>query len=101
MAAASRAFSGYFQQLAAISFVVLVPVFILGLAAINFRGVGESVKVNVVMTCIEFTGLLIVIAVGFWALGSGLGDPGIALQFNPDSKMIRKLLADLGGLPKR
>ncbi|HEX7235793.1 MAG TPA: APC family permease [Gammaproteobacteria bacterium] len=82
VAAASRAFAGYFQQIAVVSFVVLVPVFILGLAAINFRGVGESVKVNVVMTCIEFTGLLIVIAVGFLALGSGMGDPGKALEFN-------------------
>jgi amino acid transporter len=82
VAAASRAFAGYFQQIAVVSFVVLVPAFILGLAAINFRGVGESVKVNVVMTCVEFTGLLIVIAVGFLALGSGMGDPGKALEFN-------------------
>ena len=62
VAAASRAFSGYFQELAVVPLVVLVPLFILGLAYINFRGVGESVKLNVVMTCIELAGLLIVIA---------------------------------------
>jgi hypothetical protein len=56
VAAASRAFAGYFQQIAVVSFVVLVPLFILGLAAINFRGVSESVKVNVVMTCVELRG---------------------------------------------
>jgi APA family basic amino acid/polyamine antiporter len=42
---------------------------------VNFRGVGESVKANVVLTCVELTGLLIIIAIGFWALGSGEGDP--------------------------
>ena len=34
------------------------------IAAINFRGVGESVKANVVLTCIELTGLLIIIMIG-------------------------------------
>ena len=42
----------------------------------------ESVKFNVVLTCIEFSGLLIVIAVGFGALGNGVGDAGNALEFN-------------------
>ena len=32
VAAASRAFSGYFQELAVVPLVVLVPLFILGLA---------------------------------------------------------------------
>jgi amino acid transporter len=43
-------------------------------ALINFRGVGESVKVNVLLTCVELTGLLIVISIGAWALGGGNGD---------------------------
>jgi basic amino acid/polyamine antiporter, APA family len=42
-------------------------------AAINFRGVGESVKANVVLTCVELSGLLMVIFVGFWAL-AGFSD---------------------------
>src|ERR687889_273619 len=40
-------------------------------ALVNFRGVGESVKANVVLTCVELTGLLIIIAIGMWALGAG------------------------------
>jgi APA family basic amino acid/polyamine antiporter len=84
VAAASRAFSGYFQEIAPIPFVVLVPLFILGLAYVNFRGVGESVKLNVAMTCVELGGLLIVILVGAWALGQGLGDASQALEFNAD-----------------
>jgi basic amino acid/polyamine antiporter, APA family len=82
VAAASRAFSGYFQELAAVPLIVLVPLFILGLAYVNFRGVGESVKLNVAMTCVELTGLLIVIVVGAWALGQGIGEPARALEFN-------------------
>ncbi len=84
VAAASRAFSGYFQELFVAPLVVLVPLFIVGLAFINFRGIVESVKINVVLTCIELFGLLIVIAVGAWALSQGIGDPGRALEFNAD-----------------
>jgi amino acid transporter len=43
-------------------------------ATINFRGVGESVKANVVLTCVELSGLLIIIAIGLWAIGLGQGD---------------------------
>jgi basic amino acid/polyamine antiporter, APA family len=53
--------------LIAIAFVVLI-------ALINFRGVSESVKANVVLTCIELSGLLIIIGVGIAAVASGDGD---------------------------
>ena len=43
-------------------------------AIVNFRGVGESVKANVVLTCVELTGLLIIIVIGLWAIGAGQGD---------------------------
>jgi basic amino acid/polyamine antiporter, APA family len=46
-------------------------IFMVVLAAINFRGVSESVKFNVVLTLVEFTGLLIVIFIGFWAMSQG------------------------------
>ncbi|MFC7272966.1 APC family permease [Paractinoplanes rhizophilus] len=51
----------------AIGFMTLV-------ALVNFRGVGESVKLNVVLTLVELSGLLIVICIGAWALGGGHGD---------------------------
>jgi amino acid transporter len=44
------------------------------IALVNLRGVGESVKANVVLTGVELTGLLIVIAVEAWALAHGDGD---------------------------
>lgn len=48
--------------------------FIIGVAAVNLRGVSESVRLNVVLTCIEISGLLIVIAIGTWAISRGEGD---------------------------
>ncbi|CAN7492143.1 APC family permease [Bosea sp. LjRoot237] len=52
-------------------------------AAVNFRGVGESVKANVVLTCVELTGLLIVIFIGLWAIAAGQGDVSRITQFKP------------------
>jgi APA family basic amino acid/polyamine antiporter len=57
----------------AITFIVL-------LAVINFRGVGESLKANVALTCIELSGLLIIIAIGVYAIGSGQGEPSRLIQ---------------------
>ena len=45
--------------------------FMVLLALINLRGVGESVKFNVVLTLVEVTALAIVIGVGFYAIVSG------------------------------
>ena len=47
----------------------------------NFRGVGESVKANVVLTCVELTGLLIIIVIGLWAIGAGEGDVSRIAEF--------------------
>lgn len=56
-------------------------IFLALLAVVNLRGVGESLKVNVVLTLIELTGLLIVILVGFWAMSQGNVDFGRVMVF--------------------
>jgi APA family basic amino acid/polyamine antiporter len=48
--------------------------------AINFRGVGESLKMNVVLTCIELSGLLIIIFIGLTAIAAGQGDVSRVLE---------------------
>jgi amino acid transporter len=48
--------------------------FMVLLALINLRGVGESVKFNVILTLVEVTALSIVILVGFWAMSQGDAD---------------------------
>jgi amino acid transporter len=55
--------------------------FMAGLAVINYRGVGESVKLNVLLTCVELSGLLIIICIGLWAIGLGQGDVSRVLEF--------------------
>jgi len=55
--------------------------FMAAVAIINYRGVGESVKLNVLLTCVELAGLLIVIVIGFWAIAAGAGDIARALEF--------------------
>ena len=54
-------------MLIALGFMALVM-------AVNFRGVGESVKANIVLTAVELSGLLLVILVGFYALFAGKTD---------------------------
>ncbi|HEY9565738.1 MAG TPA: APC family permease [Nocardioides sp.] len=56
--------------------------FMLLLAAINLRGVGESVKFNVVLTVIEMAALAIVIGVGFYAMSKGSTGVGELVAFH-------------------
>jgi basic amino acid/polyamine antiporter, APA family len=44
------------------------------LAVVNLRGVSESVKVNVVLTIVELSGLVIVILIGAYAMSQGGAD---------------------------
>jgi APA family basic amino acid/polyamine antiporter len=64
-------------------------------ALVNFRGVGESVKANVVLTCVELTGLLIIIFIGFWAIAGGKGDVSRVLEFKTgvDGSMLWPVIA--------
>src|SRR5215217_8677310 len=69
--------------------ITLIGLAFMGLvAAVNHRGVGESVKANVVLTCVELTGLLIVIGVGVWALGIGEGDFSRVAEFDTGDKSV-------------
>jgi amino acid transporter len=82
--AAARAFSG--DYLGELTGDVLPPTlvaiaFILALAALNLRGVAESVKTNVVLTLVELTGLVIILAIGAYAVLSGDGEPSRLTDF--------------------
>jgi basic amino acid/polyamine antiporter, APA family len=82
-ASAAKAFGDtYLRQFAALPLWIVALAFVAGLAIINFRGVGESVKANVLLTCIEVSGLLIIIVAGVWAIGGGQGDPGRLVEIN-------------------
>ncbi|MFB9377244.1 APC family permease [Kineococcus gynurae] len=55
--------------------------------AVNVRGVSESVRVNVVLTLVELSGLLLVILIGFYAIAGGNADLSRVVVFeSPDDK---------------
>ncbi len=57
--------------------------------AVNLRGVGESVKANVVLTLIELSGLVLVILIGVYAISGGEADFSRVVAFDtPDDKNI-------------
>jgi amino acid transporter len=68
---ASNLIKGFGLDWGKIGIAAIALLFMAGLAAVNFRGVSESVKLNVGLTIIEITGLLLVIVVGLWAFTQG------------------------------
>ncbi|GAB7190751.1 APC family permease [Kineococcus sp. NUM-3379] len=92
--AASRAFAANFVKgfglewgnggivLTALAFMLLVM-------AVNLRGVSESVRLNVVLTLVELSGLLLVIMISFYAIAGGNADFSRVVLFDaPEDKGI-------------
>src|ERR1700712_2377036 len=68
---ASNFFKGFGIDWGTGGIVVIALAFMVLVAVVNLRGVGESVKLNVILTIVEITGLMLVIFVGFWAFPQG------------------------------
>lgn len=89
------AFSGdYLATFIDVPAVAAAVVFLLLVACLNARGISESLKSNVVMTAIELSGLVLVIAVVALMVGRGDGDTARVGQL-PDATTPG--LAILGG----
>ncbi|MGK7755341.1 MULTISPECIES: APC family permease [unclassified Roseovarius] len=83
---AARAFAenfstGFGLELGAFAVTLIGLAFVGAIALINLRGVGESVMVNAVFTCIELTGLIIIVVIGMMVFGAGEADIGKAFEF--------------------
>jgi basic amino acid/polyamine antiporter, APA family len=84
---ASRAFAANLSNAFSLNLAGGIGITVVGLAfmalvaIVNFRGVGESVKANVILTSVELTGLLIIIVIGLWAIGAGRGDVSRVMEF--------------------
>lgn len=97
--AAARAFSGdYLAELTddALPPTLIAITFIVLLAALNMRGVSESVKTNVVLTLVELTGLAIILAIGAYAVLTGDGEPSRLTQFESDGTGYALMTGVLG-----
>ncbi|GMA30334.1 amino acid permease [Litorihabitans aurantiacus] len=89
---ASRAFASNFAvgigwEATPPQILVVAAGFMVLLAIVNFRGVGESVKANVVLTLVELSGLLLVIMVGLTALGQADFSRVVAFD-TPEDKSV-------------
>jgi amino acid transporter len=88
------AFSGdYLAQFISVPVIGAALVFMVLVALINFYGISESVRINVILTCVEITGLVLIVVIGAAALAGGHGDPGRAFEFKEGTSVLTALLA--------
>jgi APA family basic amino acid/polyamine antiporter len=88
------AFSGdYLAQFITVPVIGAALVFMVLVGCINFYGISESVRINVVLTCVEITGLVLIVVIGAAALAGGHGDPGRAFEFKEGTSVLTALLA--------
>ncbi len=89
---ASNAFAGFINDGFDLGFdvggtgILLIALAFMGVVAlVNFRGVGESVKANVVLTLVELSGLLLIIFIGLFAVTQGNADFSRVVVFESPS----------------
>jgi len=93
----ARAFGGdYLGEFVSVPTVLVAFAFLIVVAAINARGIGESVKLNVGFTLIELSGLVLVVVIGAAALFDGVGDPGRALEIKDGEALLPAVMAGAG-----
>jgi amino acid transporter len=77
---------------------VVALVFVSLITIINLIGISESVIVNVIMTFIELSGLVIVVAIGVIALVKGVNEPSVLFEFSVEGGIGSQALAVLAGV---
>lgn len=90
----SRAFGGdYLSTLVGdVPTVVVAVVFLGAVAALNVRGIEESVKTNVALTLIELGGLVLVMVVAAAALADGQGDAARAFHIKEGETVVSAMI---------
>lgn len=78
--------------------LLIALVFVALITLVNLIGISESVVVNVVMTFIELTGLLIIMVIGLIALFSGIADPSVLTQFTVEGGVGSQAIAVVAGV---
>jgi basic amino acid/polyamine antiporter, APA family len=89
----ARAFAGdYLSEFVDLPLVLAAIAMILIVAAINLRGIAESVRVNVVLTAIEVLGLVLIVVIGVAALGEGSGDFSRNFEFKEGEGVVAAIV---------
>ena len=90
----ATAFGGdYLSEFVDLPTVLVGLVFVSVISLINFRGIKESVGINMGLTSIELCGLLLVVVIGAAFLFDGGGDAGRALEFKEGESVPIAILA--------
>jgi amino acid transporter len=93
----ARAFGGqYLAVFVDLPTVLVAIVFLVVLAGINFRGIGESIRVNFVLTLIELTGLVLVVVIGLAVIADGGGHAARAVEFKDGVSVPLALMGGAG-----
>jgi amino acid transporter len=90
----ATAFGGdYLSEFVELPTVLVGLAFVTVISLVNFRGIRESVGLNLGLTAIELTGLLLVVVIGLAFLLDGGGEPGRALEFKSGEAVPLAILA--------
>lgn len=82
-AALSLAFAGdYLGELVSLPAIPVALAFLAAVAALNLRGIRDSLRANVVMTVVEVSGLVLVVVLAVTVIGSGGGDLSRAVEID-------------------
>ena len=89
----ARAFAGdYLSEFVDLPLVLAAIAMILIVAAINMRGIAESVQVNLVLTAIEVFGLVLIVVIGIAALGESSGDFSRNFEFKEGEGVVAAIV---------
>jgi amino acid transporter len=92
--ALARGFGGdYLGVFVDIDIVFAALALLVAIAVVNFRGISESVKLNVGFTVVELIGLILIVLVAAVALGQGDADVGRAFEWKEGSSIFAASLA--------
>ena len=92
-------FAGYFAELWSAPPALLVALlFVAALVVINYIGITESVVMNMLMTFVELSGLLIVLVIGIVHISRGDADFGVLTEIDVSGDYSSPALAVLAGI---
>ncbi len=87
-------FARYFGEVFGLVPALLVTlVFVAVLTLVNFVGITESVVVNLVMTLVEVSGLVLVLVIGVIVLARGDADLGVLVSFSAEGNPVLAIVA--------